>query len=316
MLVCATCGREFPVELRIDGRRCNFRGRKHCLDCRPYEPLKRPRKPVPRAAKTLVCVACGRPFPAKMVIDGRMRSLYRRRFCLECSPFGDHNTSKVPLGLRSTEEVVKARRNRRREQFRRSLRKRRRKRKLDLVTAYGGRCVDCGYATCPEALQFHHRDPSTKEFGLGKFSGSLARLMKEAAKCDLVCTNCHRIRHARAAVISEHRIVQLRREMKLRAIASFGGRCGACGQGFGPAAMEFHHPDPTKKEFAISVDGIYRPWEKIRKELESCVMLCANCHAEIHAGVRSLALTLSSVSESATAVEHGDRLARAASIAP
>ena len=151
MLVCAICGGEFPVELRIDGRRCNFRGRKHCLDCRPYKPLKGPRKPVPRAAKTLICVACGRPFPAKMVIDGRMRSLYRRSFCLECSPFGDHNTSKVPLGLRSTDEAVKARRDRRREQFRRSLRKRRRKRKVDLVTAYVGRCVDCGYATCPEA---------------------------------------------------------------------------------------------------------------------------------------------------------------------
>ena len=279
MLVCGICGREFPVEVRIDGRRCNFRGRKRCLDCRPYQPLKRPRKPVPRAAKTLVCVACGRQFAAKMVINGRMRSLYRRSFCLECSPFGDHNTSKTPLGLRSTEEVVRARRDRRREQFRRSLQKRRRKRKLDLVAASGGRCVDCGYSTCPEALQFHHRDPSTKEFGLGKFSGSLARLIKEAAKCDLVCANCHRMRHVLEAVVSEHRIVELRREMKLRAIALFGGRCGACGYGFAPAAMEFHHPDPSRKEFAISVDGIYRPWEKIRKELESCVMLCANCHA-------------------------------------
>jgi len=108
--------------------------------------------------------------------------------------------------------------------------------------------------------------------------------------------------------------VELRREMKLRAIASFGGKCGACGREFAPAAMEFHHPDPSKKEFAISVDGIYRPWEKIRKELESCVMLCANCHAEIHAGVRSVALIVGSVSESDAAVEHGDGLARAASI--
>ena len=80
--------------------------------------------------------------------------------------------------------------------------------------------------------------------------------------------------------------------------------------------MEFHHPDPKKKEFAISVDGIYRPWEKIRKELESCVMLCANRHAEIHAGVRSLGLTLGSVSASPTAIARGDHLAEAASIAP
>lgn len=235
-----------------------------------------------------------------MVIDGKMRSLYRRKFCLECSPFGDHNTSRVPLGLRSTDEAARARRERRREQFRRSLRKRRRKRKADLVTAYGGRCVDCGYSTCPEALQFHHRDPSTKDFRLGAFNGSLVRLLAEAAKCDLVCANCHRIRHAFQASASPHRIVELRRQMKLRAIASFGGVCMGCSSAHAPAALEFHHPDASKKEFAISVDGIYRSWEKIQKELENCVMLCANCHAEIHAGVRVLNTALPAALERPT----------------
>ena len=94
--------------------------------------------------------------------------------------------------------------------------------------------------------------------------------------------------------------MELRRETKLRAIAAFGGECGTCGYAFAPAAMEFHHPDPSKKEFAISVDGIYRTWEKVQKELESCVMLCANCHAEVHAGVRVLDVTLPSSHEAAT----------------
>jgi hypothetical protein len=292
MPICVTCGANFPVELRLNGRRCDLRGRKQCLDCRPHRPLRKPRKPVRRTIKSIICVACGRDFPAKMVIDGKVRSLYRRSFCLECSPFGDHNTSKVPLGLRSTEEAAKARRDRRREQFRRSLRKRRRKRKADLVAACGGRCVDCGYSSCPEALQFHHRDPSTKDFILGHFNGSLARLIAEAEKCDLVCANCHRLRHARETAGSRHRIVALRRETKLRAIASFGGVCLACRSTYTPAALEFHHPDASKKEFAISVDGIYRSWERVQKELENCVMLCANCHAEVHAGVRVLNLTL------------------------
>ena len=237
-------------------------------------------------------MACGKEFLAKMLIAGKIRSLYRRTFCLECSPFGDHNTSKMPLGLRSTEEAIKARRDRRREQFRQSLRKRRRKRKADLVAAYGGRCIDCGYATCPEELQFHYRDPSTKDFGLGHFNGSLARLSAEAAKCDLVCANCHRIRHALEAAASRHRVVQMRRDTKRRAIDLFGGLCLACGSAHPPAALEFHHPDPSKKEFAISVDGIYRSWDKVQKELENCVMLCANCHAEIHAGVRVLDLAV------------------------
>src|SRR5256886_14700001 len=187
MLVCQQCGAEFPVVLVLRGKPRDLRGRKHCVDCRPYRELGRPRKPVIRAAKALICAACGNAFPAKQLIDGKMHSLYRRRFCLDCSPFGTHNTSKIPPGLRSTEERDRVRRERRRESFRRSLPKRRRKRKRDLVEMYGGRCVDCGYSTCVEALQFHHRDPSTKDFRLGEFNGSLARLLKEAEKCDLVC---------------------------------------------------------------------------------------------------------------------------------
>ena len=90
--------------------------------------------------------------------------------------------------------------------------------------------------------------------------------------------------------------------MKRRAIASFGGVCLACSFAYAPAALEFHHPDKSKKEFAISVDGIYRSWEKIQKELENCVMLCANCHAEVHAGVRVLNISLPSKLESPTVV--------------
>ena len=54
------------------------------------------------------------------------------------------------------------------------------------------------------------------------------------------------------------------------------------------AAFEFHHLDAGTKEFAISADGVPRRWELIVAELEKCVLLCANCHREVHAGVRDL----------------------------
>jgi hypothetical protein len=65
--------------------------------------------------------------------------------------------------------------------------------------------------------------------------------------------------------------------------------------------LEFHHPDAKRKEFAISVDGIYRSWERVEKELENCVMLCANCHAEVHAGVRVLDVALTAIPEQSIA---------------
>jgi len=49
--------------------------------------------------------------------------------------------------------------------------------------------------------------------------------------------------------------------------------------------MDFHHIDPTQKDFAISAKGTTRAWEKIRVELDKCAMLCSNCHREHHAGM-------------------------------
>lgn len=65
--------------------------------------------------------------------------------------------------------------------------------KAILVAEAGGACVLCGYDRCERALSFHHLDPATKEFGVA-FRGharSLDRARAEAAKCALVCANCH-----------------------------------------------------------------------------------------------------------------------------
>jgi Fe-S oxidoreductase len=58
-------------------------------------------------------------------------------------------------------------------------------------------CQYCG-ETCPQALDFHHRDPATKRFNLSAQLESFSRKSIEAeiAKCDVVCANCHRKLHA------------------------------------------------------------------------------------------------------------------------
>jgi hypothetical protein len=56
----------------------------------------------------------------------------------------------------------------------------------------GGKCSVCGYKKCFDALEFHHVDPSIKEFHLGGFRGyNIEKLRKELEKCILVCRNCH-----------------------------------------------------------------------------------------------------------------------------
>lgn len=188
----------------------------------------------------------------------------------------------------------------RREVLRRSLRKRRRARKLELVEAQGGRCAECGYSRSVHALDFHHRDPAAKEFAIGGFGGSRQRLRTEVAKCDLLCANCHRLRHAAEDLVRPIGPVgRYRRRAKVRAVEHMGGRCQGCSWAGLPAVFEFHHLDPAQKSFGITQDGIPRRWERVVAELAKCVMLCANCHREVHAGARELDEGLLGLAETA-----------------
>lgn len=62
-----------------------------------------------------------------------------------------------------------------------------------LVEEHGGACTLCGYNRSQRALHFHHVDPQNKSFNVsfkGKTS-SIKKMREEAAKCALVCSNCH-----------------------------------------------------------------------------------------------------------------------------
>jgi hypothetical protein len=162
--------------------------------------------------------------------------------------------------------------------------------------------MDCGYARCVAALEFHHRDPRTKKFGLGQFDGSLARLLAEAEKCDLLCANCHRLRHAAILVVRiGDDLADVRRSRKAKAVAMMGGVCFGCERGNAHEVFEFHHLNALDKEFGISQDGVSRSWLKVAAELAKCVMLCANCHREVHAGMRVVDEGLLGLAEDAVA---------------
>ena len=62
-----------------------------------------------------------------------------------------------------------------------------------------------------------------------------------------------------------------------------GGKCERCGYSRCIEAFDFHHADPAKKDFGISNKGYTRSWKRVKSELDKCIMLCANCHREIHA---------------------------------
>jgi len=68
---------------------------------------------------------------------------------------------------------------------------------------------------------------------------------------------------------------------KLAAIKLLGGKCADCGWQGHQAAFQFHHINPSKKDFVIG-NVANKKWEVVKKELDKCLLLCANCHAIRH----------------------------------
>ena len=69
---------------------------------------------------------------------------------------------------------------------------------------------------------------------------------------------------------------------KERIIYVMGGKCCICGYEKCIQALEIHHINSEEKEFSLSNSNIYRKWDIISKELQKCILLCANCHRDLH----------------------------------
>lgn len=68
---------------------------------------------------------------------------------------------------------------------------------------------------------------------------------------------------------------------KQQAVIYKGGKCQICGYNKHFCALDFHHQDPSEKEANIA-DLTYSDWEFVKEELDKCILVCANCHRELH----------------------------------
>ena len=79
-----------------------------------------------------------------------------------------------------------------------------------------------------------------------------------------------------------------RREIKRILVEEAGGACAVCGYDRWVGALHFHHLDPSEKRFNLGLKGLARALDAVRAEAAKCVLLCANCHAEVEGGVVDL----------------------------
>jgi transposase len=92
----------------------------------------------------------------------------------------------------------------------------------------------------------------------------------------------------RCAKCNTAAVTERRRQVKRQLVEEAGGRCRLCGFAEHPGALHFHHVDPATKEFHLGFGGETRSLERMRAEARKCVLLCANCHALVEAGVKKV----------------------------
>ena len=80
--------------------------------------------------------------------------------------------------------------------------------------------------------------------------------------------------------------VQKRREATKQILIDYkGGKCEICGYNKCNAALEFHHKEPNEKDFGLAYKGYTHSLEACKKEVDKCILVCSNCHREIHSGL-------------------------------
>lgn len=75
-------------------------------------------------------------------------------------------------------------------------------------------------------------------------------------------------------------------QFKLKCLEYKGSSCSRCGYNKYIGALEFHHVDPTQKDFGIGQISLRKFNDAIKKELDKCIVLCSNCHKEVHNELR------------------------------
>lgn len=252
---------------------------------------------VPRSLH--ICANCHNTIPPTTKIDGKRVSLNHRVYCLECSPIGTRRfyRSKSHKPLHTCQFCGKeytgghGKRKDRCDNCTTQVRRNQMKRRI--IEYLGGACAMCGYNKCQAVLYCHHTNGQEKEFRVSsRQTAKWETLASELDKCILLCANCQSERIATAlqekSTGKSYAVVKSRRKKKLQVVEYLGGVCIVCGYNKYAGALHCHHLDRETKEFGVSTYRITK-WETLTPELDKCVLLCANCHAEYHAGIITLA---------------------------
>jgi len=214
--------------------------------------------------KTKICNVCGLEKPLEEFVKQKRNKDGRDNICKKCNvkrfkKWKENNRKSFLAYQRKYNEGRKEKKKQEAAKKRKEIRLFLHEYKKDKS------CEICGYNKVPDILVFHHVDQGQKSFKIAERNSSTVEILKEEIeKCILVCPNCHRKLHWNG------------RKKKKSYAQSLKKECSICGENR-YYMLDFHHL--YGKDFSIhsiSSKAI------IEEEVKKCIVVCANCHAEIH----------------------------------
>ena len=156
IVTCTVCGKEFEAQ-KSTKKYCSNECRNAARREKYAEAKAMGLDPHNKGLKEKECPICGKKFTPKSA------SASNRTCCYDCMPDGVQLTRGAFLAK--------------------------------IKETRGGKCVRCGYDKCLKALEFHHIDPTKKDFTISNDHFKLMDAIKESKKCILLCSNCHKEFH-------------------------------------------------------------------------------------------------------------------------
>jgi len=153
--------------------------------------------------------------------------------------------------------------------------------KIKAIEILGGKCQHCGDENVFH-LTYHHMNPEEKEFNMSSIrQGRWSKIEKELNKCILLCYNCHNEIHKLNNNENSRFNENKRLFLEFKNIDS----CKKCGYNKYNGSLHFHHEKEkyfTLNRVMVTYKTVDELSEGITKELNKCIVLCANCHEELH----------------------------------
>lgn len=145
-----------------------------------------------------------------------------------------------------------------------------------------GSCIQCG-STCRASRK--HCSTACLNISKASFATRLTKQKKACLGCREVKDKTTENFYCGKRFSSYCKLCTNKRRTKTKekCVEYKGGKCILCSYSKCLASLDFHHLDSSKKDFGIGT-FLTRSFENLKEELDKCVLLCANCHREVHAG--------------------------------